>query len=92
MSLAQFSNLRDGAKDSQTGKARGMRKETARRIEEAVGKPSGWLDQVHDQGNEPQATAVNIASSPYEAPSDSGEGRDLIITQYDVGGWAMVES
>lgn len=87
MSLAQFSNLRDGAKDSQTGKARGMRKETARRIEEAVGKPSGWLDQVHDQeGNEPQATTVNIASSPYEAPSDSGEGRDLIITQYDVGG------
>lgn len=87
MSLAQFSNLRDGAKDSQTGKARGMRKETARRIEEAVGKPAGWLDQAHDQkGNEPQSTAVNIASSPYETPSDSDIDRDLVITQYDVGG------
>ncbi|GAO73352.1 S24 family peptidase [Comamonas sp. E6] len=26
------------------------------------------------------------ASSPYEAPAANGEGRDLIITQYDVGG------
>lgn len=87
MSLAQFSNLRDGAKDSQTGKARGMRKETARRIEEAFGKPAGWLDQVHSQeGNEHQLPAASIASSPYEAPSANGEGRDLIITQYDIGG------
>ena len=37
MSIAQFSNLRDGAKDSKTGRPRGMRKETARRIEEAAG-------------------------------------------------------
>ena len=44
MSLSQFANLRDGAKDSQTGKRRGMRKETARRIEKAAGKPEGWLD------------------------------------------------
>lgn len=47
MSPAQFINLRDGAKDSKTGKPRGMRKETARRIEEAVGKPAGWLDVEH---------------------------------------------
>jgi len=44
MSPAQFINLRTGAKDSKTGKPRGMRKETARRIEAALGKPQGWLD------------------------------------------------
>ncbi|MBD2953670.1 hypothetical protein [Burkholderia pseudomallei] len=48
MSLAQFANLRDGAKDSQTGKRRGMRKDTARRIEKAAGKPHGWLDVDHE--------------------------------------------
>jgi len=47
MSLAQYLNLRDGAKDSKTGKPRGMRKETARKIEEATGKPQGWLDSMH---------------------------------------------
>lgn len=44
MSPAQFSNLKKGAKDSKTGKPRGMRKNTARRIEAAAGKPAGWLD------------------------------------------------
>jgi len=44
MSPAQFMNLRDGAKDSKTGKRRGMRKETARRIEMYANKPPGWLD------------------------------------------------
>jgi SOS-response transcriptional repressor LexA len=48
MSPAQFANLRDGARDSRTGKPRGMRKETARRIEESCGKPAGWLDAEHD--------------------------------------------
>jgi len=47
MSLAQFTNLKTGAKDSKTGKPRGMRKSTARRIEEASGKPIGWLDIDH---------------------------------------------
>lgn len=42
MSPSQFINLRDGAKDSKTGKQRGMRKETARRIEESAKKPAGW--------------------------------------------------
>lgn len=47
MSPAQFANLKTGAKDSKTGKPRGMRKSTARRIEEAAGKPTGWLDIDH---------------------------------------------
>ncbi len=48
MSPAQFTNLRDGAKDSKTGKPRGMRKETARKIEERCHKPVGWLDLSHN--------------------------------------------
>lgn len=48
MSQAQWTNLRSGAVDSKTGKRRGMRKETARRIEESVGKPPGWLDAEHE--------------------------------------------
>ncbi|UXY13844.1 hypothetical protein N8I74_10970 [Chitiniphilus purpureus] len=47
MTLAQFLNLRDGAKDSKTGKPRGMRKETARKIEAGNGKQRGWLDIDH---------------------------------------------
>ncbi|AZY52814.1 hypothetical protein [Bordetella avium] len=44
MGYAQWVNLRSGAADSKTGKARGMRKETARKIEAAFGRPDGWLD------------------------------------------------
>lgn len=47
MSVSQFANLRDGAKDSKTGRPRGMRKDTARKIEESLAKPSGWLDIDH---------------------------------------------
>ncbi|WP_080487164.1 hypothetical protein [Burkholderia ubonensis] len=47
MSHSQFTNLRDGAKDSKTGRPRGMRVATARKIEERVGKPVGWLDTDH---------------------------------------------
>lgn len=49
MSSSQFYNLRDGAKDSKTGRPRGMRKETAWRIEDAAGVPRGWLDAVHEE-------------------------------------------
>ncbi|HEM7897001.1 TPA: hypothetical protein U2L33_001033 [Burkholderia cenocepacia] len=49
MSLAQYTNLRDGAKDSKTGNRRGMRKATARRIDQAARKPAGWLDIDHRQ-------------------------------------------
>ncbi len=47
MSQSQFTNLRDGAADSKTGRPRGMHKSTARRIERAAGKPLGWLDVDH---------------------------------------------
>lgn len=51
MSLAQYVNLRDGAKDSKTGKRRGMRKETARKFEEAGGKHEGWMNIDHSAEN-----------------------------------------
>jgi hypothetical protein len=61
MSPAQFYNLRDGAKDSKTGKRRGMRKETAWKLEDAAGLPRGYLDVPHDDQNggaSPNAIAV----------------------------------
>jgi hypothetical protein len=47
MELAQYLNLRDGAKDSKTGKPRGMRKETAWRFDDVIGEHRGWLDIDH---------------------------------------------
>ncbi|TAN29573.1 MAG: hypothetical protein EPN31_06195 [Castellaniella sp.] len=44
MGYAQWVNLRSGAADSRTGKPRGMRKQTARKIESAFGRDEGWLD------------------------------------------------
>ena len=65
MSLAQYANLRDGAKDSKTGKPRGMHKATARRIEAAAGKPPGWLDIDHDDKTEGPAPApIDLDDNP----------------------------
>lgn len=50
MTYVQYVNLRDGAKHSETGKPRGMRKTTAWRFEDAFSKPRGWLDANHDAG------------------------------------------
>lgn len=47
MSYAQYINLRDGAKDTRSGKQRAMRKETAWRFEDAFNMPRGWLDIPH---------------------------------------------
>jgi len=55
MSYSQWANLRSGARDSKSGKPRGMRKETARKIEQAFGKPPGWLDTTNPtEENPPQ--------------------------------------
>jgi hypothetical protein len=47
MELAQYLNLRDGAKDSKTGKRRGMKKETAWRFDDAGHRHRGWLNEDH---------------------------------------------
>ncbi|KDC59282.1 peptidase S24-like protein [Bordetella bronchiseptica MBORD595] len=77
MSPSQFANLREGAKDSKTGKRRGMRKETARRIEAAVGKPDGWLDVDH---------STEVATELGGFPPVSIERPIVTIRQYDTGG------
>lgn len=72
MSTSQFVNLRNGARDSKTGKPRGMRKETARRIEEAAGKPEGWLDIPPDGAPSEPETPVfaRKAAAPQQRNPD----------------------
>ncbi|HIE5947156.1 MULTISPECIES: hypothetical protein [Burkholderia] len=60
MSQSQFTNLRDGAKDSKTGRARGMRAATARKIEESAKKPLGWLDADHSEA----ASTAQLTAAP----------------------------
>lgn len=66
MSYVQFVNYRDGAKDSRSGKLRGMRKETAWKIEAAFGMPHGWLDQPHGSD---EASASEPPVPPYVHPN-----------------------
>lgn len=46
-SASQYSQWMNGSTHSATGKPRGMRSSSARRIEQAAGKPTGWMDQSH---------------------------------------------
>lgn len=89
MSPSQFANLRDGAKDSKTGKPRGMRKETARRIEECAKKPAGWLDTDHSVELLGDTTGGHAALTPQEAAATDDGETDLVITQYDETGGSM---
>lgn len=45
-SESQVSQWINAAKDSKTGRPRGMRNDSARFIEQACNKPSGWLDGI----------------------------------------------
>lgn len=44
VSEAQMSQWLNGSADSKSGKPRGMRSDSVRRIEAAMKKPEGWLD------------------------------------------------
>jgi len=93
MSTAQFINLRDGAKDSKTGKPRGMRKETARRIERAAGKPEGWLDTPPDLSlsSNTQSSRVGAKSVGDESNTEPGpalSGRVPLVSWVQAGDWA----
>lgn len=48
VSESQMNQWVNGAKESKTGKARGMRLASCHRIEDKTGKPRGWLDTQHD--------------------------------------------
>lgn len=55
---SQYSQWLNGSTNSGTGKPRGMRPASARRIEKACGKPSGWMDREHQKA----AVVVNLES------------------------------
>lgn len=48
-SPSQYSQWLNGSENSGTGKPRGMRTSSARMIEQALGKPVGWMDAPHDE-------------------------------------------
>lgn len=62
-SSSQYSQWMNGSENSGTGKPRGMRPASARHIEQALGKPVGWMDTPH-----PLDTAIpfdqNVRSVP----------------------------
>lgn len=49
ISEAQLSQWIKASPDSKTGRPRGMKAESARRIERAAGREEGWLDVPHDR-------------------------------------------
>lgn len=93
MSPAQFINLRDGARDSRTGKARGMRKGTARRIETATKKPEGWLDKDHSGVPEIYDNDLPLMLRLYlAAPEEKRAVVDFLLNARCVHGWADADA
>ena len=90
MSPSQFANLREGAKDSKTGKPRGMRKETARRIESGAGKAPGWLDTDHatpvPYG---PTTPIDLLHPPAQWPFEVAQERLKVLQK---GDWATLNT
>ena len=92
MSPSQWGNLREGAKDSKTGRRRGMRKETARRIEEAFEKPVGWLDTDHLGASHTGNTFMGGSqsggptSNVLSLPATKADISDVVIPQFETGG------
>ena len=86
MTPAQFTNLREGAKDSKTGKPRGMRKETARRIEAAFGKSAGWLDADHAvlSGEVKPAPPPESTEAPAPPVPNAAHGEFVMVKRADV--------
>lgn len=66
VSEAQLSQWINASKDSRTGKPRGMRRESARRIEEAMGRGPGWLDAVHDEAPRLIVMRLDFKEAAYE--------------------------
>lgn len=62
-SSSQYSQWMNGSENSGTGKPRGMRSASARRIEQALGKPVGWMDTSHAEA-EPAKFDANVKQVP----------------------------
>jgi SOS-response transcriptional repressor LexA len=85
-SASQYSQWMNGSTHSATGKPRGMRSSSARRIELAAGKPAGWLDQPHtdDEGsahpfdeNVKPSTTGGLRPIPVISSIQAGALRDM---------------
>lgn len=55
------------SKDSGSGKPKGIGRATARKLEDCMGKPHGWLDQDHSGGGIPDPTPPRPPVIPEEA-------------------------
>lgn len=85
-SPSQYSQWMNGSENSGTGKPRGMRQSSARRIEEATGKPVGWMDRSHIEEPSTQArpfdenvvpAAVGLRPIPVISSVQAGALRDM---------------
>lgn len=67
-SSSQFSQWMNGSENSGTGKPRGMRNSSTRRIEIACNKPVGWMDKSHDEDHFPSNVmrVISVDSSDSE--------------------------
>jgi len=69
-SAVYLSQIRHGAIDSKTGRARQMGTAMARRLEVGTGRPKGWMDQHHPEvGERPPEyrVALDLSQSPGDA-------------------------
>lgn len=76
---SQVSQWLNGSTNSATGKPRGMRQETARRIEQALRKPTGWLDLDHNR----QFSELDSNTEP----GPDVRGRVPLISWIQAGDW-----
>lgn len=84
MFYTQFANLRDGKSGSKTTNSRGMRDETARRIERRAGKPCGWLDIDH-AGEPLEASGSSFVNTAFvDSLNDVCKSAENLMEMYDL--------
>lgn len=85
-SPSQYSQWMNGSENSGTGKPRGMRQSSARRIEQATGKPVGWMDRPHSEESSKQVrpfdenvvpATVGLRPIPVISSVQAGALRDM---------------
>lgn len=78
IAYAQIYQWVEGAPDAKTGKPRGMRPASCRKIEIGAGKPEGWLDQDHSK----ESVDTNVEAAP------DIKGRIPLISWVQAGAFA----
>lgn len=77
-SSSQYSQWMNGSENSGTGKPRGLRASSARRIEKACGKSSGWLDKDHSSIDAAEAIGGGSANQS----ADEADALVRLLTVY----------